>query len=81
MKLEADEPKKTAAPAISWGSPIRRMGASRVTAFKVSGFSHSARANSVLTSPGAMQLTRTPCGPNSAAKLRASEKSAALVIP
>ena len=49
-----------------------------VTAFSVSGFSHSALAKSVLIRPGAMQLTRTCRGPNSAARLRASWKSAAL---
>jgi len=38
-------------------------------------------AKSVLTRPGATQLTRTPFGPHSPARLRHSEKSAALEIP
>ena len=37
----------------------------RVARSSVSGFSQSARAKSVRTSPGAMQLTRTLCGPYS----------------
>ena len=47
MNVEAADARKTAAPAISWGSPMRRMGVPRVTAFSVSGFSQSARAKSV----------------------------------
>ena len=38
-------------------------------------------AKSVLTRPGATQLTRTPFGPHSPARLRHSAKSAALEIP
>jgi len=41
-------------------------------------FSHNARANSVLTKPGAMQLTRTLDRPHSTARLRASWMPAAL---
>src|SRR5271165_1384182 len=78
MKEPAFEARNTAAPAISSGSPMRRSGVVAVTAFSVSAFSHKARAKSVLTRPGAMQLTRTLCGPNSTARLRASWKSAAL---
>ena len=52
-----------------------------VRRLSASGFSHSARAKSVFTRPGAMQLTRTFFGPHSTARLRASAKSAALEIP
>ena len=44
-------------PAISQGSPIRRSGSPDVRAFRMSGFSHSARANSVRTRPGEMVFT------------------------
>ncbi len=59
MNEPALEARNTAAPAISSGSPMRRNGAPAVARFKVSGFSHSARAKSVLIRPGAMQLART----------------------
>src|SRR4051812_29891117 len=75
-KVEASLARNTAAPAISWGSPMRCKGVWAVTAFRVSGFSHKALAKSVRMRPGAMQLTRTWCGPNSAARMRASWKAA-----
>src|SRR5271156_3142712 len=78
MKAPARDAKNTAAPAISSGSPMRPSGVRSLVAFKVCGFSHRARAKSVLTRPGAMQLTRMLSGPNSSARLRASWKSAAL---
>jgi hypothetical protein len=55
------EARNTAAPAISWGSPMRlqRRGVPS-SACRVSGSSHSARAKSVRIRPGAMQFTRTP---------------------
>src|SRR4051812_33938934 len=78
MKLPAAEPRNTAAPAISSGMPMRSSGERAVEAFSVSGLSHNALAKSVLIRPGAMQLTRTLCGPYSQARLRASCMSAAL---
>src|ERR1700681_3856836 len=80
MKLPAAEPRNTAAPAISSGMPIRSSGERDVDAFRFSGLSHSALAKSVLIRPGAMQLTRTLCGPYSQARLRASCMSAAFEI-
>jgi len=47
----------------SRGSPIRRKGVVAQRCFRRSSSSHSARAKSVLTRPGATQLTRTPFGP------------------
>src|SRR6185369_9669466 len=67
VKLDALEARYTAAPAISSGSPMRRNGDMRVARSSVSGFSQSARAKSVRTRPGAMQFTRTLCGPYSTA--------------
>ena len=55
-------------------------GPGNVRSFNASGSSQSARAKSVLIRPGAMQLTRTLCGPYSQARLRASCMSAALEI-
>src|SRR5882724_470280 len=81
MKVEASEARYATAPAISSGSPIRRSGVPAVRRLRLSGSSHSARAKSVLTRPGATQLTRTPFGPHSPARLRHSAKSAAFEIP
>src|SRR6476619_2015361 len=81
MKVEASEARYATAPAISSGSPIRRSGVVAVRRLRLSGSSHSARAKSVLTRPGATQLTRTPFGPHSPARLRHSAKSAALEMP
>src|SRR6266700_804826 len=80
VKEPALEARNTASPAISSGSTIRNSGERAVEAFSVSGLSHSALAKSVLIRPGAMQLTRTLCGPYSQARLRASCMSAALEI-
>src|SRR5271156_4199368 len=80
VKVPALEARNTAAPAISSGSPIRNSGERAVDAFSVSGFSHSARAKSVLIRPGAMQFTRILYWPYSQARLRASCMSAALEI-
>src|SRR6476619_5232170 len=80
MKVPAAEPKNTAAPAISSGSPMRSSGERAVEAFSVSGLSHSALAKSVLIRPGAMQFTRILYLPYSQARLRASCMSAALEI-
>ena len=66
---------------ISSGTPMRRSGVSALRRARRSGSSHSARAKSVLTRPGAMQFTRTFFGPHSHARLRASAKSAALEMP
>ncbi len=81
MKPLAGDAKNTAAPAISSGSPMRSKGVSRVRFLRFSGSSHSARAKSVRTSPGAMALTRTLRGPHSTASARASCMSAALLTP
>ena len=54
--------------------------APEVDAFKFSGFSHKPRAKSVLTSPGAIELIRTLCGPYSRARFLVIWISAALVI-
>src|SRR4051794_28869451 len=81
MKVEASEARYATAPAISSGSPMRRSGVPAVRRLRLSGSSHSARAKSVLTRPGATQLTRTPFGPHSPARLRHSAKSAALEMP
>src|ERR1700686_1868472 len=72
--------RNPAAPAISSGMPMRNSGERAVEAFRFSGLSHSALAKSVLIRPGAMQLTRTLCGPYSQARLRASCMSAAFEI-
>ena len=63
MKDEAGLARKTAAPAISSGWPMRRRAAVEVCAERIAGFSHSARAKSVLMRPGAMQFTRIPSTP------------------
>src|SRR4029079_13642427 len=81
MKVEASEARYATAPAISSGSPIRRSGVLAVRRLRLSGSSHSARAKSVLTRPGATQSTRTPFGPHSPARLRHSAKSAAFEMP
>src|SRR3954453_9932457 len=80
VKVPAAEPRNTAAPAISSGSPMRASGERTVDAFSVSGFSHNALAKSVLIRPGAMQFTRMLCLPYSQARLRASCMSAAFEI-
>src|SRR5260370_33528540 len=49
--------------------------------FRRSSSSQSALAKSVLTRPVATQLTRTPFGPHSPARLRQSARSAAFEIP
>src|SRR5207253_3685686 len=51
MKLPAFDARKTAAPAISSGRPMRRNGAVAVERSRIAGFSHRARAKSVLTKP------------------------------
>jgi hypothetical protein len=76
----AFEARYTAAPAISSGSPMRRSGTRHGGRLSVSGLSHRALAKSVRIRPGAMQLTRTLCGPYSQARLRASCMSAALLM-
>src|SRR5258705_3148809 len=81
MKVEASEARYATAPAISSGSPMRRSGVPAVRRLRLSGSSHNALAKSVLTRPGATQLTRTPFGPHSPARLRHSAKSAAFEIP
>src|SRR5947199_8182760 len=60
---------------------MRRSGVVAQRRFNRSSSSHSARAKSVFTKPGATQLTRTPFGPHSPARLRHNPKSAALEIP
>src|SRR3546814_3407186 len=60
VKAPALLARKTAAPAISCGSPMRFSVEAAVDRSRFSGFSHSARAMSVRIRPGAMQLTRTP---------------------
>ena len=62
-------------------APIRRNGVVAQRPFRRSSSSHSALAKSVFTSPGATQLTRTPFGPHSPARLRHSAKSAAFEMP
>src|SRR5215207_503279 len=59
MKLAAGEARKAATPPISSGVPIRRSGVRRLRRSSARSSSHNARAKSVLTSPGATQLTRT----------------------
>ena len=81
MNRPAAAARNTAAPAISSGSPMRCNGVSRVRRRRLSGSSHRARAKSVRTRPGTMQFTRTPRGPHSHARLRASCMSAALLMP
>src|SRR5262249_18448851 len=76
-KLAARDARYTAAPAISSGSPMRRSGTCLFTSSSRAGSSHRARAKSVRIRPGAMQFTRTPCGPYSCARLRTSCMSAA----
>lgn len=71
--------KYTAAPAMSSGSPIRPSGHAAASCSSCAGSSHRARANSVRTTAGAIPLTRIPCLPWAAAKLRTSCRSAALV--
>ena len=56
MKVPACDARKTAAPAISSGSPMRPSGVREVARFRLSGSSQSARAKSVRMRPGAMQL-------------------------
>src|SRR5215208_3923783 len=81
MKVEASDARYATAPAISSGSPMRRSGVEAVRRLRFSGSSHSAFAKSVFTRPGATQLTRTPFGPHSPARLRHSAKSAAFEMP
>ena len=70
-----------AMPPMSSGSPMRRSGVVASRSLRRLSSSQSARAKSVLTRPGAMQLQRTFLGPHSTARLRASEKSAAFEMP
>ena len=81
MNVAAFEARKATMPPISSGSPMRRSGVVCSRGFRFFSSSHSARAKSVLTRPGAMQLMRMFFGPHSTARLRASAKSAALEMP
>ena len=81
VKLPAGLARKIAAPAISSGSPMRGSGLSFTRLARTAGSSHKARAKSVLTRPGAMQLARMFFPPHSTAMLRVSAVSAALLIP
>ena len=81
MKLAAGPARKAATPPISSGMPMRRSGVAALRRATAASFSHSARAKSVFTSPGATQFTRTFFGPHSQARLRASAKSAAFEMP
>ena len=72
----ASEARKTAAPLMSSGSPMRFSG-TRLAVAASSG-SHSARAKSVFTMPGAMALTRT-VGASSLASWRVRWTIAAFV--
>src|SRR6185503_8578011 len=81
MNVDASDARYATAPAISSGSPMRRSGVEAVRRLRFSGSSHNALAKSVFTRPGATQLTRTPFGPHSPARLRHSAKSAALEMP
>ena len=77
-EVAVEETKKTAAPLISSGSPILRIGQEAVDCLSISGFSHKALAKSVLKRPGAMALVLTLNCPNSAAKFLTIIISAAL---
>ena len=69
--------RKSAARAMSSGSPSRFSGTCDATASSAG--SHRARAKSVFTSPGAMALTRT-FGASSTARCLVRWMSAALVL-
>ncbi|MNT65480.1 hypothetical protein D3C72_2034660 [compost metagenome] len=69
------------APAISCGCPTRRNGNFFCVNDWISGSASSMPAILVSIRPGAMQLTRMPCGPHSTARSRASCMSPALDNP
>ena len=73
QRLRAEQQPRGAGRRLAVEAAVERL--------RFSGFSHKARAMSVRISPGAMQLTRTPRGPNSTEKLRATCMSAALEMP
>ena len=81
-RLDSSLASHSAAWAMSSGCPARPSGC---TAAKRSVMISSARGNGaesgVTIPPGQMQLTRMPWGPPSAAALRVSEITPALVIP
>jgi hypothetical protein len=73
--------KKATAAATSSTSAWRRSGISCSTRSRSSGVRRSAhrpRVRSVITTPGQMQLTVMPCGPNSCAIWRVSAAMAPL---
>ena len=67
-KLEASEARKSAAVAISSGSPILPNGLRLSRSFRISGSLKMGRAMSVHTNPGAIELIRTLCRPKSQAR-------------
>ena len=64
IHFAAGDAKKTAALAISFGSPIVFSGINLVMPFSISGVRTDARA-SVRIGPGAIALTRIPLAPKS----------------
>lgn len=76
IQEEAAPARKTAALAMSTGSPIRPSGVTSLSSSSL--FSHSPWASWVRTMPGAMPLTRT-FGASSAANPRVRWMTAALV--
>lgn len=70
MNSAAGEARKTAAPIISSGVPKRRWGVFVIPHAMTDSSDHNFFVRSVSTKPGAIQLTRTPDGPNSKARDR-----------
>src|SRR5436309_5630745 len=77
---ESDEARKTAAPAMSWGCPMRPSGVCASTCLRISlSAMPAACVPSVPTMPGLMAFTRMPRGPSSLASERVIASTAPFV--
>lgn len=81
MPAAADEHKNCTAKATSSGVTNRRIGDRLAASASLAAPCGIAFQASVATAPGAITLTRIPCGASSAAKWRASDSSAPFEAP
>src|SRR6266536_887852 len=81
MYLPASEASSSSGPASSSASAQRPSGTLLTVSWLVPGSDHSRRVSLVRTQPGARQLTRTPSGAASTARVRVMPISPALAAP
>src|SRR6266536_2252928 len=81
MYLPASEASSSSCPASSSASAQRPSGTLLTVSWLVPGSDHSRRVSLVRTQPGARQLTRTPSGAASTARVRVMPISPALAAP